>query len=164
MRPLPSPPTRPAKQYALWLLGQREWSAKELASRLKLKGYLPKDIDACIAFCQQHSFQSDTRYAESRTRLRAKSHGNMRIKQELSNKGVDPDTVSLALADAGDEQLRCTAAAQRFVGKELTQALRSKMWRFLASRGFSGHVIKKALKELALMDANDCNLDEGTEP
>lgn len=153
-----SPPNRPAKQYALWLLGQREWSAKELAARLKLKGYSSEDTSECIAFCQKNSFQSDTRYAEFRTRMRARSHGNMRIKHELANKGIDADTVSEVLALAGDELSRCIVAAQRFAGKELTHALQAKIWRFLASRGFSGQVIKLAIKNLSAT-SGDC--DEG---
>jgi regulatory protein len=141
-------PSRPAKNYALWLLGRREWSAKELETRLKLKGYAAEEIAECLEFCQKHKFQSDQKFAESRTRNRASSHGNRRISQELSQKGVSGETIALALADAGDEKARALSAAQRFSGKEQTQALKAKAWRFLAARGFSGDAIKAALQSL----------------
>jgi regulatory protein len=148
LKPATSPPSRPAKQYALWLLGRREWSAKELRARLKLKGYSQEDIDTCIEFCQAHRLQSDQRFAESRTRLRANSHGNQRILQELSQKGIADADAKAALADAGDEVERARNAAKRFVGKELTIQLQAKAWRFLGARGFSGAAIKVVLQEL----------------
>lgn len=160
MRPPTPVPSRPAKQYALWLLGTREWSAKELAARLKLKGYPLEEVTECLAFCQQHDFQSDQKFAASRTRMRAPSHGNRRIAQELSQKGVAPDTISSALTEAGDEAERALQAAQRFAGKEQTQALKSKAWRFLTARGFSGGTIKAALKTLSTQVPEECFLDD----
>lgn len=145
-------PTRPAKQYALWLLGQREWSAKELAARLKLKGYPAEEVDTCLAYCRQHALQSDTRYATSRTRVRAASRGNQRILQELAQKGIDQETAREAVAQAGDEQDRANHAASRFAGKEMTQQLQAKAWRFLMSRGFSSSAIKTALKALPAVE------------
>ena len=142
-------PSRPCKQYALWLLGRREWSAKELAARLKFKGYPAQAVDECVEFCQRHGLQSDLRFASSRTRMRAKSHGNRRISQELNQKGVDAETVTQVLSDAGSEFERAAAAASRFAGKPLTRELQAKAWRFLASRGFSGDAVKAALKGLA---------------
>ncbi len=144
----PSAPARPCKQYALWLLGRREWSAKELAARLKLKGYSPEDIEDCLAFCTQHGLQSDSRFAHSRTRMRATSHGNRRISMELAQKGVDAETTAEALSEAGDEKERAMRAASRFENKSFTPELRTKAWRFLMSRGFSSDAVKHALKAL----------------
>lgn len=144
----PAVKMRPAKHYALWLLGRREWSAKELEQRLRLKGYPDQDIAACLEFCQQHGLQSDSRFAASKVRTRAASHGNRRISQELSLKGVSPEDRLQALSEAGDETERAQEAARRFEDKPWSLELKSKAWRFLMSRGFSTQAIGHALKAL----------------
>lgn len=138
-------PSRPARLYAAWLLGRREWSAKELETRLKLKGYGPVAIDECLAYLQSQGLQADSRYAEVRVRSKARMLGNRRLKQDLSAKGISPETAAEALAQAGDETERAIAAASRFNGQELTPELKAKAWRFLMSRGFSSDAIKAAL-------------------
>ncbi len=80
--------------------------------------------------------------------MRANSHGNRRILQELTQKGVDESTARQALQEAGEEQARATHAAQRFADKEMTMQLKAKAWRFLVSRGFSSDTVKQALKAL----------------
>ena len=142
-------PLHSCRNYALWLLGRREWSAKELRTRLKSKGYSESEVDDCLEFCRNHALQSDERFAASRTRMRSNSHGNRRILQELTQKGVSPETSSVALAEAGDEGDRAYRAAQRYAGHEMTVAMKSKAWRFLASRGFGSDTIKAALRRLA---------------
>lgn len=144
----PKEPKRPAKQYAAWLLGQREWSAKELSARLKLKGYSSENVAKALEFCQTHEFQSDARFAASRTRSRARLNGNQKIAQELGAKGIAPHLIAVALQEAGPEYERASAAATRFQRSRPTPDVKAKAWRFLASRGFSGDVIKRVLKEL----------------
>ncbi len=143
-----APTLRPIKPYALWLLGRREWSAKELEQRLKFKGYSASDIEECLAFCQRHGLQSDERFAASKVRSRATSHGNRRIRQELSQKGVAEAASSQALEEAGDEAERAVSAARRFEGKPWSLDLKGKAWRFLMSRGFGSDAIKTALRGL----------------
>lgn len=142
------PPKRPAKQYALWLLGRREWSAKELAQRLRFKGYLDQDIQDCLAFLEKHGLQDDARFAEVRVRSKARLLGDRRIKQDLSTKGIDAETAAAAMQDLPDEEERAWAAASRFVGKPMTPQLNAKAWRFLSSRGFGGAAVKRVLKRL----------------
>jgi len=141
-------PQQSAKSYALWLLSRREWSAKELRQRLKLKGYEEPDIEACLALLEQHGLQSDTRFAHSRVRSKASQLGNRRLRQDLAAKGISADLVSESLEEAGDELERARAAARRFEGKAWTPELQAKAWRFLMSRGFGSDAIRQTLKSL----------------
>jgi len=141
-------PQQSAKSYALWLLSRREWSAKELHQRLKLKGYEEPDIEACLALLEQHGLQSDSRFAHSRVRSKASQLGNRRLRQDLAAKGISADLVSESLEEAGDELERARAAARRFEGKEWTPELQAKAWRFLMSRGFGSDAIRQTLKSL----------------
>jgi len=141
---------RSAKQYACWLLGRREWSASELTLKLRAKEYSEEEISACMVFCQSYGLQSDARFAASRVRMRSRAHGNRRIAQELSRKGIDLECARAALEVAEDEEIRAIAAAQRFSGKVMTVELRAKAWRFLTTRGFSSSSIKIALASIAV--------------
>lgn len=141
-------PKRPAKNYAAWLLGQREWSAKELSSRLRDRGYSEQSVAEAMEFCVKHNFQSDTRFAESRTRMRSSTRGNRSIVQELREKGVSSEIISATLENAAPEMDRALAAADRFRGLTWDPKLNAKAWRFLTTRGFSSTVIQKVLKEM----------------
>lgn len=141
-------PKRPAKLYAAWLLGQREWSAKELRARLRLKGYGDASIEECMAFLAKHQLQDDARYAEARARSKSRQLGNRRIQQDLVSKGIAVEDAQAAMAELDDEAERAQAAARRFEGKPFTLELKSKAWRFLASRGFGSDVIKRVLQNI----------------
>lgn len=144
----PAEPKRPAKLYAAWLLGRREYSAQELRQRLKLKGYGPTAIEECLTFLAAHHLQDDARFAESRVRAKSRAMGNRRIRQDLANKGIAEDVALQAMAGLDEETERAQVASRRFEGKELTQVLKAKVWRFLMSRGFGSDAIKATLKRL----------------
>jgi regulatory protein len=147
----PAPPKRSAKLYAAWLLGRREYSAKELEQKLKLKGYEPAQIEECLAFLSKHELQSDSRYAQSRVRSKGRQLGNRRLEYDLASKGIDTATAQAAMSSMEDEDARALATARRFEGKELTPALRAKAWRFLMARGFGSSAIKKAVSGLGAL-------------
>lgn len=141
-------PQRPAKHYALWLLGQREWSAKEMGQRLKFKGYPSVEIEECLAFLADKGLQDDARYAEVRARSKARLLGNRRIKMDLATKGIDEDTAAQAMSDLPGEPERAWTVAARFEAKLETPAQQAKAWRFLLARGFRSDTIKATLKQM----------------
>lgn len=146
--PSPAKPLRPAKHYAGYLLGMREWSAKELRQRLALKGYPPQDIEDCMAFLEGAGLQDDARYAQVRARSKSRTLGNRRIRQDLKTKGIADDAAAEALTALEDESSRAVAAAARFEGKPWSLELKAKAWRFLMARGFGSDAIKAAIAQL----------------
>lgn len=142
-------PKQSARIYATWLLGRREWSAKELEQRLKFKEFTPDEIQDCLTFLQAHGLQDDARFAEMRVHSKSRVLGNRRLKQDLANKGVSADLVEQQMQGLPNESERAWQAAARFQGKELTPELNGKIWRFLMSRGFGSDAIKATLKQLA---------------
>ena len=143
----PARPQRPCKQYALWLLGRREWAEQELRSRLKLKGYGADEIDDCMTFCQHHGLQSDERFAGARTRSRSRQYGNRKLRAELRDKGVPDDVAQGALDELVPEEQRARALLSRFDGQDPDLALKAKVWRYLAARGFSSSVVERAWRD-----------------
>lgn len=152
---VPPEPKRPALHYAGYLLGLREWSAKELELRLKQKGYPAADIARCLEFLMEKGLQDDARYAAVRARSRGQTRGNRRLKQELAAKGITSELAAQTLATLDDETDRAQAAAARFSGKEMTVEQRAKVWRYLTSRGFGGDAIKAAVRVLQAEASNE---------
>ena len=176
---------------ALRLLARREYSRQELASKLLSKPaprparrrpqdandvfapepfvdeiYEPPteaDVAALLDDLTQHKMLSDDRYAEMRARVRAPRYGDSRLRQELTQKGIDRDTISAVLAEQPDELSRCHEIWLRKFGQlpgDMSE--RARQTRHLASRGFAMRVIQQVLRGESrenLLDSNDASCD-----
>jgi len=93
----------------------------------------------------------DTRVVETLVNRRAGKLGASRLRQELQAKGVSAELVAETMADLkGTELARAQAVWQKKFGLLAASAAdRNKQARFLASRGFSGEVIRKIVSGLA---------------
>jgi regulatory protein len=137
-----------AKDRALRLLGYREHSAAELRRKLLENGY-PHDLSHAIT--QRYvdvELVDDRRFASSWTRSRvAAGYGSRRIKQELVQRGIDPELIDEVMADAIDPDDE-VARARRALGRRaaVNRAGRDKLVRRLVSRGFSLSVALRALE------------------
>jgi regulatory protein len=108
----------------------------------------PAEIDALLDHLQRQGLLSDERFVQSRLRLRGGQHGLRRLEAELSRHAV-------ALPAADRQRLLATELSRaielwrhRFGGLAADPKQRAKQMRFLAGRGFSPEVIRKAADEL----------------
>jgi regulatory protein len=87
---------------------------------------------------------------ETLVNRRAGKLGGMRLRQELQAKGVSPDLVAQAMTDLkGSELARARGVWQKKFGQLASSgAERNKQARFLASRGFSGEVVRQVVSGL----------------
>lgn len=144
-------PTRPPlslKGRALALLARREYSRTELAGRLAAHAESPEQLAAVLDDLAQRQWQSDTRFAEQFVHHRVARYGSRKLAFELASRGVDKDTISETLAEHTTTDLHRAHALwlRRFNEIPTTPEARLKQMRFLASRGFSNHVIQKVLQ------------------
>lgn len=143
-----SPPKQPAKNYAAWLLGRKEYSVQQLKTKLLNRGYSVEQTEEALTFLQHHRFVDDSRFAQSFSNSRASKKGDRRIALELAQAGIAKPLIESTLGQVGDEATRAWQACTRFEGQVLDAALRQKIYRFLAYRGFSSSSINQALKRL----------------
>lgn len=144
-----TPPKRPAKEYALFLMGRREYSQQELRQKMKNKGYEDTSIEETLNWLQEKGFQSDERFAQSLIRNQQNRYGNRRIQQNLHQKGIDSDLIQKTLTISDDETERAFLAISKFKKYDLKDPkTKEKAIRFLAQRGFSYDLISKAWKHL----------------
>ena len=134
MTPRPAQ-TLSLKGRALRYLAAREHSRAELATKLS-RHVGPEDDPDAVA-----------RVAESVLHRRAGRLGGARVLQELRAKGLPDDVVADAAAQLRSTELaRAQAVWRRKFGQPPADAAeRARQLRFLAARGFSGDVARRAL-------------------
>jgi regulatory protein len=105
-----------------------------------------EQVESLLDWLQAHRYLSEERFVESRVHARAARFGNLRIRQELAQHGVDmtPETLQ-QLKDS--EVARAAQVWQRKFGCVASDAAeRARQMRFLARRGFSSEVIHRIVR------------------
>lgn len=137
-----------AMNRALRLLGHRERSTSELASRLAEDGYPDAVIESVTTRLAGYGYLDDARFTQDYVRTKRESGwGRTRIVRALAERGVDPDISSPIL----DSQLPETSETDRAfeVIKTIDVTERKgfeKGLRRLVSRGYSYEVARAALQ------------------
>ena len=141
------------KGRALRLLAAREHSRAELERKLAA----PRGADAVpdaaelarvLDELDAKGFISEQRVVESVLHRRAGKLGAARVLHELRQKGVSDAALAQAQHALRDTELaRARAVWQRKFGRVATSAPeRARQLRFLAARGFSGEVARRAVE------------------
>ena len=156
--------------YAVALLARRDYSTRELRSKLKERGYLEHAIEPVLIDLEETRKLDDARYGANVVASRSRrALGPARIRQELMRKGVTAETVDQALAGGEGElapdfiQLARQARARKF-GPELPTDWKEKarQARFLQYRGFSTDHIRAVLE--GVPDDSDTDPSGETDP
>lgn len=134
-------------------LGPR--SVKEVADKLRAKGFEAEDISRTAGSLLKAGYLNDEKYAKlvTENRVRIKNWGPAKIASELEAKGVEQGIIEGALESLGPENEIETAAAalKKWLKKNkasppLDKKSFEKAFRFLKGRGFSTPVVFRVLK------------------
>jgi len=147
--------TPTVKARAVSLLAQREYSRQALQEKLQAEGQHPEELALALDQLQARGLVDDARVAETLVNRRAGKLGGMRMRQELQAKGLSPEVVADTMASLKESEL---ARAQAIWAKKFGQlakdaATRNRQARFLATRGFSGEVVRQVVSGLGEEDA-----------
>ena len=139
------------KARAVSLLAQREYSRQELTDKLTAAQASPEEVEQALAQLEAKGLVNDARVVETLVNRRSGKLGASRLRQELQAKGVSPELVAETMASLkGTELARAQAVWQKKFGQlAATSAERNKQARFLASRGFSGDVVRQVVAGLS---------------
>ena len=86
------------RRTAMDLLARREHGRVELTRKLRQRGALPEMIDTALDRLTEEGLLSESRYLESFVSYRARSgYGPLRIREELSQRGLQRTDIELAL-------------------------------------------------------------------
>ena len=140
-----------ARAIALRLLTRRDYTAKELRTKLLDRELPEADVTSVLADLAEAGLVNDRRVAESFVRVAStlKGRGRMRISRELEQRGVDRAVIRDALAKLPIEDE--TASIRRFLERKhlparLSPAEHRRVFGQLVRRGFSADLIAKALR------------------
>ena len=129
------------------LLARREHGRVELTRKLRQRGASPEMIEEALDRLTEDGLLSEARYLESFVSYRARSgYGPLRIREELSQRGLQRGDIELALRESGidwQEQLQ-DVWRRKFSGHLPIDAReRAKQGRFLSYRGYSMELINR---------------------
>lgn len=103
-------------------------------------------VEQLLDWLQAHRYLSEARFAESRIHARSARYGNLRIRQELAQHGVELDAAALQQLKES-ELARAREVWRRKFGAPADDAHgRARQMRFLAQRGFSADVIRRVVQ------------------
>ena len=148
----PRDKTPTVKARAVSLLAQREYSRQALQEKLEAEGQSPEALALALDQLQARGLVDDARVAETLVNRRSGKLGGMRMRQELQAKGLSPEVVADTMAELKNTEL---ARAQAIWAKKFGQlakdaANRNRQARFLATRGFSGDVVRQVVSGLGI--------------
>lgn len=156
--------------YACWLLARRRYSQSDLTKKLQKKfPEQSEENEKIIQLFLKKKYLDDQQYATLfiHEQLNRKPQGLRTIKQKLRQKGISEPLLSqvFAAATTTTNQYSEDTLIQKALSKKIIllnkmrskgdpdshsplsqQKIKQKLYRFLASRGFSPGAIMKALK------------------
>lgn len=140
---------------ALWYLGRRDRSEKELEGKLVFRGYNEEGIKEAISKLKDLGLLDDLNFAKNyiRSSMCGKAKGKKRIVFELKRKGVGDGDIEQAICCMWpeDEEEIVMREAKRALEKYRNQ-LREKKYQksiaYLMRRGFPYEISKRKVLEL----------------
>lgn len=130
------------------MLSRKALSAHEISQKLRKKEYPESEIRECVDKLIRLKLLDDILVAGS-TGKKYALKGNYFIRQKLKSKGIADDTATDSIAGLEDEQVRALAAYE-IINRKLRETdplkRKEKLYRRMASAGFSPSTIMKILK------------------
>lgn len=141
---------------AFRLLARRDRSEKDLADRLRRKGYSAEEVNAAVERCRELGYLDDQRFARQRARnlLASGRAVGPRLLAELKQQGVAEDLAQTAATEAADEidpdRVLSQLLRKRFADFRYAEAddrQRRRVIQYFMRRGFSLSRVLSLLKE-----------------
>lgn len=144
--------------YAVFLLVKRNYFEKALVEKLKGKEYEDEAVNFALKKLYSYGYLNDTRLTEAFVKDKKKfsKKGPRYIANALKFKGVDGEVIRQAIEehyqdDEAFENCKSLLMKKYEYYKRKSNdsyALKGKLYAFLAQRGYSSDVIKRAVEEV----------------
>ena len=144
---------RKAMRHALFLLEHRDFSKKELASRLEEKGYEEDFAVAAAEKIAAMGYIDDRRYAERLVERKKNKVGEQQIRYELSKAGISREDADDILAEMYDESSDGVAVVLKEMRRKLKGEIledrkaQAKLFNSFRAKGFTFETVKAAYEK-----------------
>ncbi len=139
---------------AMNLLKSKDYTKKELVSKLELSYYPEKSIHDALTYVECYGYINDKRYVENYIAFKANKKSRKQIEQFLKEKGIDSDVIENALEDyygnsSEYEMNLIISTLKKKYGnvpiEELDYKQKQKMMAYMYRKGFGMDTIRKAV-------------------
>jgi len=138
------------RRAAMDLLARREHGRVELSRKLRSRGASDELIDSALDRLTEDGLLCEARYLEAFISYRARAgYGPLRIREELTQRGLSRSDIEQALRDSGIDWLtQIQKVWQRKFAGERPQDARQhgQQVRFLSYRGYPADLISRVLR------------------
>ena len=132
---------------ALRFLARREYSRKELHSRLALHAASAAELEALLDDFTARGWISEARVVEQVVHAKRGRFGSARIRQALLARGVSAELIDPALRNLQHSELEAARAIwSRKFRPAASREERAKQVRFLQSRGFGMEIAMRVVR------------------
>ena len=144
---------RKAMRHALFLLEHRDFSKKELATRLEEKGYEEDFAVAAAEKIAAMGYIDDRRYAERLVERKKNKVGEQQIRYELSKAGISREDADDILAEMYDESSDGVAVVLKEMRRKLKGEIpddrqaQAKLFNSFRAKGFTFETVKAAYEK-----------------
>lgn len=122
---------------------------KQIRDYIYKKGYSKEVCSFVIAKLKEYNYINDENYAKAYIETYCKKFGEMKLKNNLIQKGIDKEIIENLLNDIEtDEEILYNMATKYMKNKENIYENHVKLMRFLAGRGFSFEDINKVVEKI----------------
>ncbi len=152
-------PKRAVKR-AMNLLQKKDYTEYKLRQKLSEGGYTQECIDAALKYVKSYNYVDDERYARDYITYYMELRSKNRIIQDLVNKGISKEIYAPILEEMyenSDDDIEFRQAVEllrkkRYDPENSDFNEKRRLMAFLARKGFTTSVIKKALS----IDTTEC--------
>jgi len=147
---------RSAMDTAVRILTSRGHTGRELALKLKKRRIKPAVVDQVVAECERLNYIDDAETARHYLEeLKRKGYGRRYVRSAMHKKGVAADTIDRILEQGyvdSEERENAESIVEKrqatFNREKDPRKRKSKIYRYLYSRGFSPGTIAEAMNKL----------------
>lgn len=146
--------------YALFILGRKDYTEYEVSKKLSDKGYSTFSINKTIEKLKLYDIINDERYVKKYINdcIHIKKYGKKKIEYNLQKKGINTDLIKECFFDNNSEYeyenaLEILQKKIKYCKNE--KNIKNKLIRYLISKGFTYDIIKKAINSLKIEDDGD---------
>lgn len=139
-----------AKERALYILDKTPKTQKQIKDKL-IQGLYPEEIvDRVIIFLNKYDILNDYRYASTYIEYKSLSKSKKQIMQDLMAKGIDKDTIAVALEDSEYSDAK---SLKNLINKKVEKYDLSdkkglqKLYQYLFGKGYSYSDVKAELSD-----------------
>ena len=140
------------KKRAAKILSHHSISKNELSKKLREKGFTDDESEKTAEWFSARGMIDDTAFARQVAEYyKRRGCGELRIRQELSRRGIERGLVEETLSELGSsEEELCALIEKKLRGKMPDADEKRKLYAFLLRRGFKYEEIRSAMNELKL--------------